>query len=41
MSIKILQQDEIQQVANSFQQPELLFANPKISIPAVQSVYEN
>lgn len=29
MSIKILQQDEIQQVASSFQQPELLFANPK------------
>ncbi|HGO5814900.1 TPA: formate dehydrogenase accessory protein FdhE [Mannheimia haemolytica] len=29
MSIKILQQDEIQQAASSFQQPELLFANPK------------
>ncbi|MDD0823241.1 formate dehydrogenase accessory protein FdhE [Mannheimia sp. AT1] len=29
MSIKILPQDEIKQAASSFQQPELLFANPK------------
>lgn len=29
MSIKILHQDEIKQAASSFQQPELLFANPK------------
>lgn len=29
MSIKILPQDEIIQVASSFHQPELLFANPK------------
>lgn len=29
MSIKILPQEEITQVASSFQQPELLFANPK------------
>lgn len=29
MSIKILHQDEIRQAASSFQQPELLFANPK------------
>lgn len=29
MSIKILPQDDIKQAASSFQQPELLFANPK------------
>lgn len=32
MSIKILPQDDIKQAASSFQQPELLFANPKKSV---------
>lgn len=41
MSIKILPQDDIKQAASSFQQPELLFANPKICIYAALSGYVN
>lgn len=40
MSIKILSESEIKQVANSYQAPAVLFANPKKSLPTQSETFK-